>query len=234
MRSDSKDLIDFYIRDLNNVFIIYIESDNGRIYHNIDTSYNGETISIINNTINIPNNYDILFHYHHDIYRKDKYKNINSNSSINVSCFQEAFYKLYDIDFMTRINKFSIIRDIELENKTYDNFINKFSDKYILYHDDENNSRLGPYSVNTKINFENKLNEFTYVNLNLMSNVFFDYIKILINSKEIHLIDSIWGALIFKLDAKYRLFNHINIYIYALRGHNNIFINPTLNNWHFK
>ena len=235
MRDGSKNLIDFYIKNFNNVFVIYFNFN--IVYNpefNIDTNFNNNYILVDNNIIRIPENYDILFHYHFDIYRKDKYKNINKIKNIQVSSFQEAFYKYYDIDFSTRINKFEFTRNLELENSVYENFINQYSNKYILYHDDENNTRNGNFYVNTKINFDIKKSDFNYVNLNLKSNTFFDYIKVLINSAEMHLIDSVWGALIFQLDAKYGLFGHIPIYLYPLRNHHNIFNNSKLNNWTIK
>ena len=38
----------------------------------------------------------------------------------------------------------------------------------------------------------------------------FDYIKIIENAQEIHLLDSVWGTLIYQLDAKYNLFKKYN------------------------
>ena len=67
---------------------------------------------------------------------------------------------------------------------------------------------------------------------NTKSDIFFDMICILQNAFEIHLIDSIWAAFIYLLDAKYKLFNDKQIYIYALRGHHAMFTRPIkLLNW---
>jgi hypothetical protein len=230
MRSDSKDLIDFYVKDLKNVKILYIPSDYGRIYCQINTGLLLNNPVYINNSINIPNDYAILFHYSHDVYRNDKYKNISSKRPGEVSSFHEAFYKYYDIDYNHRINSFAFNRNLQLEEIAYEKFITKYSTDYVLLHYDTNNVRCGPCSKNTFINIPNKLPSCNYVNLNLLTTTFFDYIKIIINAKEIHLIDSIWGALIYQIDSKYKLFENIKIYFYPLRAHNHVCC-PLLKNW---
>jgi len=68
--------------------------------------------------------------------------------------------------------------------------------------------------------------------LNNITEIFFDMIKVLENSIEIHLIDSVWGALIYLLDAKHNLFKNKNIYLYAFRKHHKMFTEPVkLKNW---
>ena len=62
--------------------------------------------------------------------------------------------------------------------------------------------------------------------------IFFDMIKVLENSIEIHLLDSVWGAFVYLLDAKYRLFKNKKIFLYAKRGYKSMFEEPVkLNNW---
>ena len=57
-------------------------------------------------------------------------------------------------------------------------------------------------------------------------------IKVLENALEIHLLDSIWGAFIYQLDANYKLFQNKKIFLYAKRGYNIMFEQPIkLNNW---
>jgi hypothetical protein len=61
---------------------------------------------------------------------------------------------------------------------------------------------------------------------------FFDYIKVLENAIEIYLLDSIWGAFIYQLDAKYKLFQNKKIFLYAKRGYRKMFEEPVrLENW---
>ena len=60
-------------------------------------------------------------------------------------------------------------------------------------------------------------------------------IKVLENAIEIHLLDSVWGALIYQLDAKYKLFQSKKIILYAKRGYNAMFLSPVkLDNWIIK
>ena len=207
IRDDSKELVDFYIRSLNNVEVLYINKnilDNSNI---IDYLHNNQN-NILDN--------DYLFHGGHDYLRKDIYINkfINTNYS-----FVKAFFELYNISYITRINNFEFERNYELENSTYDKFIKIYSKNYILYHEitEYNNSK-----------------NITSINLNASSNIFFDMIKVLENAIEIHLLDSVWGAFIYLLDAKYGLFKNKNIYLYPKRGYISMFHEPVkLDNWIF-
>jgi hypothetical protein len=62
--------------------------------------------------------------------------------------------------------------------------------------------------------------------------VFFDMIRVLQNAKEIHMIDSVWAAVCYSIDARYGLLSHIPIYIYCHRGFRQMFTEPkTLPNW---
>lgn len=236
MRSDSKELIDFYVRTLDNVKIIYFESDNGRFYGNIVTGPK-EFVEIVGNTpsatIIVPNDFEMMFHAEHDKWRKDQYKYYWYQSIKKpTNHFSEAFYVYYDIDFMVRNTYFSIDRDITLEEKRYQEFIKIHGVNYIIYHDDENNHLYGEHHVSTKIDFGEKVNDYKYVNLNRQSKVFFDYIRIIQNAKEIHLVDSIWGVICYQLDAKYGLFKDKKIKVYCKRGHQQLFLSPTkLDNW---
>ena len=56
--------------------------------------------------------------------------------------------------------------------------------------------------------------------------------KTLKNAQELHLIDSVWGAVLYHLDAKYELFKDKKIYLYSKRKHGIMYINPIkLDNW---
>ena len=162
-------------------------------------------------------NLDYLFHGFRDIYRKDIY--INKFLQNNMF-FLKSFYECYDILYITRINFFEFERDYDLENNIYNEFINLYGTQYILHHE-----------INEIINNENEIN---YINLNGISDIFFDYIKVLENAKEIHLLDSVWGAFIYLLDCKYKLFYNKKIYLYAKRYYAQMFIEPIkLDNWIF-
>jgi len=57
-------------------------------------------------------------------------------------------------------------------------------------------------------------------------------ITVLENALEIHLLDSVWGAFIYQLDAKYKLFKNKKIILYADRGYKPMFTRPIqLDNW---
>jgi len=208
MREDAKELINFYVKDIKNIKILYEEKKN----------INVQGISFVINkykNLNLENN-DFLAIGCHDHLRNDKYKN-----SINkTSCFfVTKFYTSYEIPYITRIKDFTFIRNKELEENKYIEFINKYGKEYILYHE----------------TIENYNKNITIVNLNGISNIFFDMIKVLENAIEIHLLDSVWGAFIYQLDAKYKLFQNKKIILYAKRGYHAMFLSPVkLNNWIIK
>jgi hypothetical protein len=150
----------------------------------------------------------------------------------NKTHFMEAFYTAYNINYNVRINNFSINRDMDMENNIYDEFIKKYGVDYIVYHDDEMNHIHGVNSVSTKINFPNIQSKINYINLNKISYTFFDYLTVIQNAKEIHLVDSVWAAFCYQMDAKYGIFSNKPIIVYAKRGHRNLFVTPKLlNNW---
>jgi hypothetical protein len=238
LRSDAKEFTDFYLREKQNITPIYIKTDNGRYYGNIvkdnvnDYQYyqNGDGGLIV-----LPNDYDILFHAEHDRFRVDKYNHYwyRNNPEGKLSRhFSESFYTFYDIPYENRITNFNLNRDYELENKRHDEFVKLNGIDYVVYHDDESNHIHGSLHISTKITFDTIIENCNYVNLNKMSSIFFDYIKILENAKEIHLVDSIWAGICYSLDAKYGLFKNIKVYLYNKRDHRFMFENPfKLNNW---
>ena len=60
--------------------------------------------------------------------RKDNYS--NKFRCID-NCFVKGFYCSYDIPYNTRIDNFEFIRNYELEENTYNYFINKYGSSYI-------------------------------------------------------------------------------------------------------
>ena len=238
IRSDAKNLINFYIKGKKGIKVTFINTDNGRFYGGIDNTFKGGKVEYVNNVINIPYNFDIQFHGEHDVYRNDILKGywyLPNFIKKDAKHFSEMFYTYYNIDFIHRINSFNIIRDINMENTIYDDFVSKNGKEYVIYHDDENNHTHGSHHVSTKIEFENKLDDCNYVNLNKMSSTFFDFIKVFENAKEIHLVDSIWACLYYQLDCKYGILKNKKITLYCKRGHQDMFTYPIkLKNWVFK
>jgi len=210
VRDDCVDIIEFYIQNLN-VCVFYISK---KSFSNL--GYTMESLSL-------PKKIDLLFIGIYDDYRKDQYKDkykiIFHNNKYD---FCKAFYESYNIPYITRVEGFNITRNKELENEKYSNFIDKTGDKYILFHEiiDHN-------LVTTK-------EDVKFININGMSNIFFDTIKILENSIELHLLDSSWASFIYLLDCKYQLFKDKKIFLYTKRNLYKLFTEPLkLDNWVF-
>jgi hypothetical protein len=158
----------------------------------------------------------------HDGYRTHEYINAYRGSPANMF-FVESFYTPYDIDYSNRVSMFEFDRDLNLEEFTYSKFVEEHGNDYVLYHglNDSVISSIRDKHPTSKL-----------VDLNKSTNTFFDYIKILQNAKDIHVLDSVWGAFLYQVDSKYELFNHITISTYCLRGYSEMFLKPkTLTNW---
>ena len=193
IREDSKSIVDYYINGVKNVNVIYVPKNI------LDTRM-----------FSMPNDYDILFHGYHDRLRKDKYKDKFTTETMY---FAKGFYEYYDIPFIKKVECFTLNRDIILEDSKYQDFISKNSKDYILFHDDQNTP-----GGSTGINLNDVLNDKTNaINLNGITNNVFDFLKVLENSSEIHLVDSIWAATCYLIDAKYGIFKDKNIYLYAFK-----------------
>jgi hypothetical protein len=237
IRSDAKDIVEHYVKNLVGVHIVYLDTDNGRFYGGFQTTHDDRVI-FRDNSVFIPENFDLLFHGEHDRFRKDGYKNYwwqPDYLKMPTNHFSEMFYVFYGIDFSTRINYFTVDRDTELEERKYLEFIEQHGKDYVIYHDDENNHQYGSLHVSTKIDFENKLPDCAYVNVNKQSSILLDYIKIFKEAKEIHLIDSLWACMFYQLDARYGILQDKTINLYCKRGHQNLFQFPVkLNNWILK
>ena len=209
----AQDIIKFYIKDKVNVSIILVN-------YSIP-QHNQNMVNYLKDNKNIQvGDYDLLFHGVHEIERVDKYKNGFSLAMQKNYFFVKSFYVGYDIDYITRIDCFNITRDFVLEDTIYNNFIDKYGENYILYHEIIETPRKP---------------DIAYVNLACISTTFFDYIKVLENSIELHLKDSVWSILVYLLACKYNLFENKKITIYGKRGLNAYYNDPIkLNNWIIK
>lgn len=220
MRHDSHAITDFYVRDLENVNILYTPFDGGK-----DIFRSGSPFDM--SLLTKPET-DLLFHGIPDRYGMFGGKWPCGSDEV---FFVKKFYECYGVDYITRVSDFDVPRDLELEEERYQDFINKHGNDYILYHDDEGRGLENNMSSLTILD-KSKFSDYTTCNLNESTNIFFDYIKIIMNAKEIHLIDSVWGNMIWLLDAKYGLFKHIPIHVYCVRGHKPMFTDPVvLENW---
>lgn len=239
MRDDMKDFIDYYTKNIDNIKIIYIplnlhlEYFNSIVYNNIDISINNSELQYLNIQSNI-NDLDKIYIGQMDKFNNN-YPNIWNNKIDCYSDFIKLFYESQNLDYKIKNNYFNFNRDYELENVKYNEFINKYGDNYILYHSDEKTILLEEH---IKYKYENMerdccgLMRWNPINIDNISIIFYDYIKVLQNSKEIHIYDGSWSIFIYLLDFKYKLFENIKIYYYPLK-HNIIFFinNPLLENW---
>jgi len=193
MRGDSKPMIDFYCRNLKNVNINY--TDNFLNMENLDE-------------------YDFLLHGCFDVHRKDMYSN-KFNMNLPNMDYISSFYLSYGIPMETKIDYFSIERDIEMEDNEYKKFINQHGCEYILYHSDSHS-----FFAKTGIDIEEliKHKQIKCVCLSgILDNPFIS-LKILQNAKEIHLTDSMWGSFCYLMDCKYNFFENISISFYPFKN----------------
>jgi len=142
--------------------------------------------------------------------------------------FAHAFYSYQNLNQNIRFNFFKLYNDKTKENYIYKNFVNKYGKKYILIHEDINR--------NIRINKNKITQNIPIINLDNISVYFVDYLKVIINASEIHLIDSSWSVFIYLLT--YTKCKNIPIYLNETdtikRGRStNIYKNPTFNNWIF-
>lgn len=164
--------------------------------------------------LNINNNIDTLFHGDCIDWKRINHLPLNIKSS-----FSENFYLKYNFNYNIRFEYFNFNRNFELEETKY-NEINPNNEPYIVIHDDTNR--------NLNLNIYEK---YKIINLNNISSIMFDTIKIIENANEIHCIDSIWSCFIYIIDMKYNYFNNIKIYFYCMR-HHDFFFKPLKKN-HF-
>lgn len=195
IREESKPIVEYYTRNLKNVHMYYVP------------------LHVLNTTqLQIPQEYDILFHGYHDVHRKDKYKGMCNTEKMY---FAKGMYEYYDIPFMEKVNSFELLRDKVLEESKYQEFISKHGEDYILFHDDQSTPG-GHTGINLNDILIDKPNA---VNLNAITKNVFDHIKIIENAQELHLVDSIWALTCYLLDTKYSILKDktVNLYVFKTR-----------------
>jgi hypothetical protein len=200
MRTDSKELFNYYITDKPGV--------SGVFYDLTDLTYNFEKILKSYSSAE----YDYLFHGHLDYHRLagDPYREAFGRAyDPHRDHFIKLFYTAYDISYMSRIEYFSFKRDHDLENKIYEEFIFKHGSNYAIYHDNPT-----PGISHREISFS-KQEDIPYVNLNLCTANMFEMLKVIEQSTgDIHVIDSVWCSLCLLLDCKTNFLSNRQIYIH--------------------
>jgi hypothetical protein len=220
----NENIFRYYCRGKSNVSIYVLSTDD-------DLTILKEIDNIVDKYKDVEKNYIGL----HDRYRVDKYNAAYLNygrgddsledlefinQRINFKYyFVNKFYEAYNIPFTTRVTHFDLKRDEDLEDAYYKKNIR--SEPYIVLHD----------TPSTVMPLERK-SDAKYFQLDNTTPIFFDAIKVLENATEIHLIDSVWAALCYILDVKYKIFRNKSITVYCIRGHDIMFKYPVkLDHW---
>jgi len=152
-----------------------------------------------------------------EIYRKNQFS------------FAHSFYSYNNLDPYLRINNFKLFNDNSKANVIYNKFITNYGEKYILVHED--------IDRNLTINKNKIINKnLPIINLNKISEYFVDYLFVIKNAQEIHLIDSSWSVFIYLLSnaeiQNIPIFLNES-YFKSFGRDTNIYKNPTYDNWIF-
>lgn len=148
----------------DNVSYMYRDLNNLEIFNFSDDV---EVVQFINGNFNVKNNLI-----------KPGFGNLDS--CLDRMTFDEAFYHLAGLDFQIRFDEFYFERDLERENEVCKT-LNPDDEKYIFVLDDPNRG----YNINmSKVTDEYKVihNDYQFK--------IFDYIKLLENAEEIHMMQT--------------------------------------------
>ena len=141
------------------------------------------------------------------------------------SSFSHSFYDYHNISLNDRIKLFDISRD-ESENNLYEQIVSSLGKEYAVIHDDPNRGLGIP---NVKSNLPRYY-------LNSKSNNMIDQLKIIEQSKEVHMIDSSYSVLVYFLSFSNQNVKEIPKFLHTLGRRDrdiNIYRNPTPDSWTF-
>lgn len=148
-------------------------------------------------------NFETESHIHDFIHRNDLYPNLIKIGYQNLfpllhenTSFDVVFYELAKMDFETRFSKFFFERDFQREEKLI-KFLNPTNEPYIFVHDDPERN----FVINVKSKFKIIKNDKRFL--------LFDYLGLLENANEIHLMQSSFRDLLnsYKI-SKPRIYQH--------------------------
>lgn len=206
IREEAKELLEYFIRDKPNIFVYPVCMT--KLIACLETKNTEDVHSILQDIVSL-HTYDTLIIGCYDIHNTNEYK----NRWIYERNFVKQFYVCYGVDYMARITNFSITRDLKEEDMQYARFVSKYGNTYSLSHlISQNEARAST--------------EYPLIELDQYSSTMFDCIKILENAQELHLLDSVWAALVYCLRGRYALFETKRIVIYAKRDHSSMFLEP--------
>lgn len=205
VREDAQMLIRFYIRGTRNVIPIFVPK---RV---LDTTSWINHADIQRNKIT---NFELIAHFDTQRPESDPYRGAYARrNALDDAPFERLFYESYGIPYMERVNSFVFYRDPVSEEVAYKKIIKR--EPYICTH---TNPELALY-----VKPEDGVD---VVELNQTSPMFFDYIRILQHAKSIHVIDSVWAAVCYMIDAKYGLLENVPVYVYCHRNFQRMFTEP--------
>ncbi len=207
IREDAKHLIQYAFRDCPTELVPILTPR-----ESFDTIHPYDTIEMVG--INLDT---VALHFHgiYDVYGREPYIEVYNPALENKMCFVEAFYTPYGIPYSARIDSFEVTRDKEREELVYTLFTQRYGTEYGLKHLAEAES-----------------SQFPVIELDKISDYFFDMALVLDRAKEIHVIDSVWAAVIYHLQAKYGICSSIPIYLSCKRGYTTMFSSPVKHsNW---
>lgn len=150
----------------------------------------------------------------HDLYNGKRSQPIKHKNN----SFVDKFYEDYGIDRKNRVEMFDLTRDEEQEEKRYKEVVDEIGKEYIVVHYETDGHSMKHYKQNIgkmkNDHITDKYRDLPKFNLDKCSNVFFDMIKVMENAKEIHIMESVWCAVIYLLQKKYDLFKDVPIFIH--------------------
>lgn len=206
IRDDAKDCLDYFVKDKPNIYIHSASLD--QINTHLESEKTEDVHEMLKNIMSL-DEYDTLIIGCNDVHNLNEYKNRWSYETN----FVRQFYNCYNINYNARITHFSFTRDLNAEETQYKRFVDKYGDNYSITH------LISANEARTTQNCP-------LIEINQYSSIFFDCIKILENAKELHLLDSIWAALVYCIQGRYNLFENKRIVIYTKRGHVYMFTDP--------
>jgi hypothetical protein len=156
----------------------------------------------------------------------------------------DCFYLSKNLEPSVRYNNFKVPQEILNESKdVYSKFIEKYGNEYVLIHEDSGNNIINgiEYPARGNIKLINRIfiknKNLPIINLDRISTKIIDYYDVIINAKEIHLIDSSWSHYIYSINhlEKEKMKNiSISMHFYCRDYKNDcLYTNPTHTNWNF-
>lgn len=190
IRSDSKELVDYYTNKMHNVVCVYADKQA------TEKDFPAAIGDVLKNFVG--GEADFLFHGFWDRYRADQYRGSFLRSSH--LHFASSFYRDYGFSERDRVDNFVLKRDEEEERRIFNEFLAAHGNSRVLIHD----------SAERSIDVDGKRLNDSYKNP-------LSAIKILQSAKELHIIDSLWAAICYHIDSRYSLLKDTEITIYPFR-----------------